>query len=295
MAHEVVCVDEFVSGERLQSLADVSIIPIGSGIGESECDFVQAQQKNNNYNTYFYNEQTELIPDFVQNAKTIFVNNWTLDKFFRIIFPKLKNYYTFISHNSDQCFDERYSHYLNDCKVVKWYSQNATATHDKLFGLPIGIANQQYSHGDLNLLKTIVEENIQKSILVNKNFDIYTNHAIRSFIDNITAHNGIVMQNKKNQKDYLIDLAQSLFCISPPGNGPDCHRVWECLYLNTIPVVKSDPCFKYFTNLPILFIESWECVTIPFLRENVSRFLDKSVSIDELKMSFWKNTILPKL
>lgn len=291
MAHKMVCLEEIITGERFQALAEVSVIPLGSGIGESECDFVMMQQRNNNYNAFYYTETTNELPDFVQNAKTIFVNNWTLNKFFTYIFPKLKNKYIFISHNSDQCFSDQFTHFLNSDRVIKWYSQNATGEHEKLFGLPIGIANQQYLHGNLQLLKSIVEQDITKSILVYKNFDNNTNIHVRSYVDAVTNQKGISMFPKKQQQDYLLDLAQSLFCISPPGNGPDCHRIWECLYLNTIPVVKFEPCFKYFKKLPFLFVEDWNDVTVPFLREKVVQFLNQNSDIDELKISFWKKTI----
>jgi hypothetical protein len=46
--------DQFISGERFQALADISIIPYGSGNGEKECYFVKEQQKNNNYKVFYY-------------------------------------------------------------------------------------------------------------------------------------------------------------------------------------------------------------------------------------------------
>jgi hypothetical protein len=31
----------------------------------------------------------------------------------------------------------------------------------------------------------------------------------------------------------------SRFVLSPPGNGNDCHRTWEALYLGAIPIVQA--------------------------------------------------------
>jgi len=285
-------IDNFITGERFQALADVSIIPEGEAVGESNCDFVVKQQINNNYNTFYYNNYTATLPDYVQNARIIFVNTWTLDKFFNTIFPLLKNKYIFISHNSDSAFTSTYAHYLDSGKVLKWYSQNIACNHTKLFAIPIGIANQQYSHGNLGLLKQIIDTSHSKEYLAYKNFDIYTNFQIRSHIDHITTQNGIPMNNRVDQPSYLTNLAKCIFCISPPGNGVDCHRVWECLYLKTIPIIKYNDSFIQFKHLPILFIDDWSTVTAEFLNKASVNFqANWKSNLTELNMLDWKDKI----
>jgi len=60
------------------------------------------------------------------------------------------------------------------------------------------------------------------------------------------------------QEHYSSLLRQSRFVISPPGNGNDCHRTWEALYLGAIPVVLSDSLDSTLTEkLPILAVDSW--------------------------------------
>lgn len=286
-------IKDFITGERFQALADVSVIPEGNAVGESNCDFVIKQQQNNNYTTFYYNALTNTLPDYVQNARTIFVNNWTLDKFFNIIFPLLKNKYIFISHNSDSAFTDAYNNYLNNEKVIKWYSQNKALYHEKLFALPIGIANQQYPHGNLELLSQIINSSLDKQYLSYKNFDIYSNFQVRSHVDHITSQNGIQMNPKTDQVNYLTSIAKSIFCISPPGNGVDCHRVWECLFLKTIPIIKWDTCYEQFKHLPILFIDDWCKVTKEFLSNQIPTFTNLIHNdFPELDMNYWKNKIL---
>jgi hypothetical protein len=284
--------DQFISGERFQALADISIIPLGDGVGESEFYFVKEQQKNNNYTSFYYTNDTTELPDYVQAAKTIFVNTWTLDKFFRIIFPLLKNKYTFISHNSDLPINETHKQFLDDEKVLKWFSQNIEISHPKLFALPIGIGNQQYSHGDLALLQSLMSKNILKDNLVYKNFNIDTNRGVRYVVDAITTQRGVPMHRHASQEIYFEHIARSKFVISPPGNGPDCHRVWECLYLRTIPVIQRHPSFDQFKHLPIHFIDSWESFTIEGL-QNCKHLIDDSSTLpEELYMSHWRRKII---
>lgn len=281
---------QYVSGERLQGLADISFIPHGNGVGEKDCDFVQKQQANNNYNVFYYDEKS-IIPDMT-GIKTIFVNTWTLDKFFRTILPQLKGRYNFISHNSDMGLTERCRYILNSDTVIKWYSQNKDIDHPKAFSLPIGLGNQQYPHGNISLLDSVISSNHIKNNLVFKNFSIGTNTARRSIVDFITHRNGIHMSKPFDQKGYFEAIANSMFCISPPGNGVDCHRIWECLYLKTIPIVERDSAFKDFEHLPILFVNDWNMVTLEFLMSKVNMLKMFDNPVPELTMSHWRSKAL---
>jgi hypothetical protein len=280
--------DQFISGERFQALADISFIPHGNGNGESECGFVQVQQHNNNYNVFYYDENTKTLPD-MSGIRTIFVNTWTLTKFFNIIFPLLNGSYTFISHNSDLGIEQRHIPFLESKKVIKWFSQNTYTEHKKLVTLPIGLGNQQYSHGNLQLIKQIAETNLNKELLVFKNFDVNTNFNERSRADKITTNNNIPMWPHMDQTEYFTRLAQSAFVISPFGNGVDCHRIWECLYFNTVPVVKEHICFQQFKHLPILFVNDWDVVTEDFLRQNLKRV--NNSNLKELSLDYWKSLL----
>jgi hypothetical protein len=70
--------------------------------------------------------------------------------------------------------------------------------------------------------------------------------------------NGIIMSSRQNFKQYLNELRLSLFSISPNGNGIDCHKIWESLYLKTIPIVTKSINIDYYYDFPILIIENWE-------------------------------------
>ena len=48
------------------------------------------------------------------------------------------------------------------------------------------------------------------------------------------------------------------FVLSPIGNGLDCHRTWEAIYLGCVPVVLCGSLSEEFTsNLPIFAVEDW--------------------------------------
>jgi hypothetical protein len=50
-----------------------------------------------------------------------------------------------------------------------------------------------------------------------------------------------------------------MFVICPEGNGIDTHRLWEALYLKTIPIMKKNKISPFLKkiNLPILVLNKW--------------------------------------
>jgi len=275
----------FISGEKLQELADLTII-----FDDQQHNELWTEQIHNISCDYIVLSPGEDIPDVVFEANSIFVYTHALLLFFERIFPFLKKPVTLMSHNSDHGVYDIFEKYLNTDIIKKWFCQNRLISHPKLFSIPIGIANSQWPHGDQELFNTAVSANNKKEFLVYKNFDINTYPMERSICNDITERNGIPFSPFKSIPDYWDILSKSVFVISPSGGGVDCHRIWEALYLKTVPVVKYDECFSQYKHLPILFVDKWEDVTIQYLRDRVATF-DIDWNIDELKLDYWKKLL----
>lgn len=95
------------------------------------------------------------------------------------------------------------------------------------------------------------------------------------------------------------------FWISPRGNGIDCHRTWEALYLDIIPIVWNSTLNSLYANLPVMIINDHTDLTEPFLREQLQKIATKkktqpiSSSFDgyhyeKLRNAFWRRMILSK-
>jgi len=94
---------------------------------------------------------------------------------------------------------------------------------------------------------------------------------------------------------YLKALAGHRFVASPEGNGLDCHRTWEALYLGTIPIVLHSRAMEYFRDLglPILLIDNWpelanydEVTLEKKYQELIARKNDSALSLD-----YWSEQI----
>jgi hypothetical protein len=115
-------------------------------------------------------------------------------------------------------------------------------------------------------------------------------------VDIATTANGIPMSPKKPYIDYLREIGQSIFTICPMGNGVDSHRVWESLYLGSIPIVADCPHFRGFTDLPMMAVvygehDNWNHITIPLLDDIVKKMVGISYNVEKLDMGYWEKRI----
>jgi hypothetical protein len=88
--------------------------------------------------------------------------------------------------------------------------------------------------------------------------------------------------------------------LSPRGNGIDCHRTWEALYLDAIPIVWHSTLDSLYTNLPVIIINDWSEVNEEFLRKKLYEIALKKVQqppvyqYDKLRSAYWHQMILNK-
>lgn len=280
---------QYITGEKLQEFADISIALNVKHNYDS--DLVKIQLKNIKTKCFVFSETSSVtnLSEEIATAKTIFVYSSILKYFFENIFKKINLPFTLISHNGDDGVDEYYLQYLDNPKLKKWFCQNRYIKHEKLFSLPIGLGNIQWEHGNTSLLESICQISHNKTNLIYKNFNIGTNTLKRAYCNDVTNSNGILMHPSCNIQENWNNIAKSYFCICPPGNGVDTHRIWECLYLNTIPVVEYHECFSQFADLPILFVNDFSVVTPAFLESQKQNFIKKN--IEKLNLQYWKNLI----
>jgi hypothetical protein len=182
--------------------------------------------------------------------------------------------------NSDYTINEYHLQYLNSSKVSLWFAQNANIQHPKLKSIPIGIANAGYSHGEIDIINKIRNENNLKNNLFYCNYSIQNNREEREYCLKQTniplvcsvngGWNGFAGGYSLSDtfEGYLRQISKSYFCISPKGNGIDCHRTWESLYLQCIPIVTKSQVAEEHKDMPIIVLDDWsEFKNIKFDKE----------------------------
>lgn len=162
--------------------------------------------------------------------------------------------YVLFSHNSDRPIDKSLSRFLQRRGLRAWFAANAAIDHPKLHAFPRGMADARWRHGDGAALLDVQEARLPKAELFDASYDISTFPPAREYCRDQT---GIEPGQKREFDEYLRGLASSYFCIAPRGNGIDTHRLWEALYLRTVPVVTRSIVTDQHPDLPLVVLEDW--------------------------------------
>jgi hypothetical protein len=174
------------------------------------------------------------------------------------------------------------------------------------FGLPLGITNDSGEselhniYGNTDIIIDIISENIKKECLAYINFNIKTFPKERNFVfDKFSKEDWVEVGEIENtldgRKRFLREIKKSKFVFCPRGNGIDTHRLWETLYMGSIPIVKYEESHHLFTDLPILFIKDWNDVSQDFLNEKYNEIISKNWNMEKLKLSYWLQFINKKI
>jgi hypothetical protein len=77
-----------------------------------------------------------------------------------------------------------------------------------------------------------------------------------------------VIRRRLPQDEYWRAHDDFAFEVSPRGKGLDCFRTWECLFLGTIPIVKTSPLDALYRQeqFPVVIVQSYEEISSANLR-----------------------------
>ena len=245
--------------------------------------------------THIYDETTrDLSGANVLEYDVIFLKSELVNEFYVNIHPKIRHRYILISHNSDASAPSLCPELLDDNKLIAWLAQNAhEVSHPKLIPIPIGLENRYNRNGNpvivSNGIKLIRKRS--RDIPLYMNFSIATSPKERSEVFHLLKNKSYCVTQSKKYADYLNDLSRSVFVLSPRGNGYDCHRTWETLYMGAFPIVKSSSMDPLFKDLPVVIINNWNEVTEEFLQKKHKEFSAKEFNLDKIYIDYWSNLI----
>jgi len=201
---------------------------------------------------------------------------------------KPKNKFILITFNSDLAFTEYHYNILKEF-VVKIYSQNNTFYNSSIVKtIPIGFRSWPFD--TINELKKVGKnKDTEKSILLYMNFVINTNYNKRTECLNTFINENWVTKNSRLSINlFYLDIKKSKYVLSPEGDGIDCHRIYECIYFDTIPILKTSLMDKFYETLPVIIVNSWEEITYDYLLDNYQACYNKLINWKK-KNYLWLN------
>jgi hypothetical protein len=261
---------------------------------QEQCDLYLGHPGDFEFNPRIF-KQTEKcmnldsIPSNWNNPRTLFVYGCRLFDFLTII-DRLENEFILVSHNSDENITDKYRPLLEHPKLLFWHAQNVMFDHPKLGCIPIGIANSIFLHGNLDGLNRAMNVKPPKSRDIYFSFDFNTNRLERVGCTYAISEKGLLFGPHLEFSKYLNHLATYKYAISPPGNGVDCHRIWECLYLGVIPILKRSVFTeKLAKKFHCVLLDNWSDLNIKaLLKSYTGPTFYEDLTIDHLNL---KNTV----
>jgi hypothetical protein len=197
--------------------------------------------------------------------------------------------YIIVSHNSDYHVSPRPVTGINfqfveravPSSVLKIYSQNCDVLSSKIRPLPIGLENPVWHQGKMEALERAIQVPGKKEHWLYMNHSVSTNPDQRKEAYMMLGHKGWVTaergKNGDNFDHYIKQVGRHRFMLCPEGNGLDTHRVWEALYMGSIPIVRRRVFMEMFARvLPMLIVDGWDQVTLPFLEHHWKRLKNRS-------------------
>ena len=175
--------------------------------------------------------------------------------------------------------------------VNVWFAQNADVYDARIVPIPIGLECDRWHAPSKKKDAMLSVGNVSRDKL------IYLNHTTRNdarwYCYNEYENKSWVTVEKmdKDFNHYFKQLAQHKFTFSPDGNGYDCCRTWEALYMGCIPIVQRHRFTEEFSEkLPILVVDDYTNITEDWLNEKYVKLYGQ-FDWHALTVEYWDNLI----
>lgn len=170
----------------------------------------------------------------------------------------------------------------------------------------IGIAPWSLKKLNINLINS--HNNINE-LLCYQNVRKFSGKCRRrkQLLKHINRHNFITRDgwsiNRRNVVDFntfFESLLKHKFCISPEGNGIDCHRHYETILAKGIPIVNkpneeysnerwgTNSFMEKYDNLPVLWTSNYKELSVEYLNNKYDEFMETEFDFARMTKSYWR-------
>jgi hypothetical protein len=199
-----------------------------------------------------------------QKAKSLFVAVSDLDCFAKFLSHNSMDEFsafTLVIHNGDSEIQADWLD-LFSSNFAKIYAVNLCKVSQKFSPIPIGLENKRYFTNGIprdfiELISTGLQNFDDRKISFLQAFSHHTNRAERETCSRVSSSLGGFVLDKVSPLEYRNTILNTKYVLSPSGNGIDCHRTWEAMYLGAIPIVRRIHWPFNGENLPVIIIDEW--------------------------------------
>lgn len=177
--------------------------------------------------------------------------------------------------------------------VIYWYAVNCEINHPRVSAIPFGING---TDGDMSCAEAIANydfSNTKRDKLLYVNFQFYNTDRVELWhYFNRMNHPQITCKRDVSFDEYLDDLASHYFVLCPQGNGIDCYRTLESIYMGAVPIIEHRLGMQPYIDAGshVVSVDNMFNISIEKLIDVVmqSRI---NMDISKYTWSYWKNII----
>lgn len=272
----------FLSGYTYRTIASHAICDIGDTGYMKKCS-------------------TGIDPNKINDGELLYVTGNQVKKFFKEIAPRIKCRFSVITAQWDCGPDDTFLNLL-PYNLITWWTINCHINHHKVKSLPLGLQNLHWrfdgnTQSDPKTYKKYKSNPKEKKIL--GSFLVQNNHHERITCLNTAKKINCELrifkpEDRKNERyvdDYFDTVSRYKFVLCPWGAGIDTHRLWETLYLGSIPITRQHTVYKDFKDYPIVFLDDWEELTELDFESLWIKYSEQVKHEDRIYFEYWKNKI----
>tara|TARA_R110000850_G_scaffold4199_1_gene19527 strand:- start:459 stop:995 length:537 start_codon:yes stop_codon:yes gene_type:complete len=168
----------------------------------------------------------------------------------------------------------------------------------KIIPMPIGFEEVERDGGNQELLYFLRETRTpfknKKDKIFLPHHTLHTNPARRELFEKLSELPFVeTQQTRLPFNDYVKQMDKYKFVICLEGSGPDVHRNYEALLVDTVPINKTNIIEELFKshNLPGEFLSSWDDLDENYLQKILSNHYNVSMNGKFLKINTHKENL----
>ena len=183
-------------------------------------------------------------------------------------------------------------------RSARLFAINAVEETEKIRAIPLGLEN--FSRNINGRLKDYFGS-LDSPSEASRTRDVFTafepenNPSVRGpLVETLRSSRFGWSPRRMSPEQYRQAVSESMFVLSPPGRGFDCHRTWEAIYLGAVPVVLEGTLPPgLLHDLPIHSVSSYEHFLNLSHSDMAGLFHEvRAVNARKAYMPFWVDAVM---
>jgi len=215
---------------------------------------------------FVFDQTGDFDPRKVKAGSVVFLGTSRMAEFLERIVHALAAPVVLLSHQDDLNIGAEFAELADHPAIGHWFAKNALFEHPKVTPLPIGLEDRwRHNNGALADFRKFVGSNVPQIPRMAYAFTLGTNieKRVPCYLALAKSKVAAELPQPLNASLYRRLVREYMLVASPPGNGADCHRTWEVLYMGGVPVVEDNSLHRFYRSLglPLLLVKDWSKVS----------------------------------